>query len=81
MIVSYKNHYSIQSLHISCLQSEPVHDMSSIFDGDINLNNHLKLPEFKIRLLLVIPFLKIYIITSRGYFLHIFSWLPSLRYL
>lgn len=75
-----RNCYSTKGLHISYIQLELVNDINRIFDGTINLNNLGKFPEFKIRLWLVIPLLKTYIIT-RSMFLSSFSLLQSLKYL
>ena len=61
-----RDYYFTVDLHISSIHLESVHAISSIADGTVNLNNLGKFPEFKTRLLLVFPFLKTYIIRSRG---------------
>lgn len=64
--------YSPKGLHISYIQLESINDISSIFDGTINLNDLGKFPEFIIKLWLVIPFFKTCIIT-RSMFLFFLS--------
>lgn len=73
-----RNCYSLECPHMSCIQLESAHAISSIFYRTTNLSNTGKFPEFKIRLLLVLPFLKTYIIRSRGS-IFIFLSLGNLR--
>lgn len=71
-----RDYYFIEGLHIFFMQLESI-ALLAVLLMEFNLNDLGKFPEFKIGLLVVIPFLNTCIIRSRGpmflfFFLHFF---------